>query len=162
MFFVFLLFALLAGSGGDQRKLEFKSGDMSSVYEESSSEFVFDGDMDTRAHSICNKEGNEIWMKLVLFKESMVIGLTVWPTHLYNINWSKRFGGTKIYVGPEGAERYCGTVTIPTEADQTSSDIICESPILGKEVVFRQQKESGEAACIHVFEVEAYGYSLRK
>ena len=104
-------------------------------------------------HSACNKKGVEIWMRLTLSKLEVVTKLTVWPTHLENTNkW--RFNGTKVYVeAPERGEVYCGDVTIP-ESDQTSSDIICEVPLVGNAVVFRLQKE--EFACIHVFEVEAY------
>ena len=115
------------------------------------------------AHSHCNTDGNEIWMRLTLSKPAAVAGLTVWPTHLdYNSKW--RFHGTKVYVRVrEGEERYCGDVTIPTtDSGQTSSDIICGSFITGKEVVFRLQKNVGSLACIHLYEVEAYGFKIRK
>ena len=138
--------------------MEFNSGEMSSVYGGSTPGFAFDGDLTTMAHSDCNTGGGEIWMKLTLSNLAVVTKLTVWLSHLgYWTKW--RFSGTKVYVRlEEGEERYCGNVTIPTESGQTSSDVICGHPIIGNEVVFRQQMEYGSAACIHVYEVEAYGF----
>eukprot|EP00116_Pleurobrachia_bachei_P009220 sb/3469482/ len=80
---------------------------------------------------------------------------------MVEINSEQCCSGTKVYVRTlEGEEQYCGDVTIPTEPDQTSSNIICESPTIGNEVVFRLQKTVGDDACIHLFEVEAYGLTI--
>ena len=157
-----LLFLFLTCCAEKEEKLEFKSGEMSSVYaSDKTAESAFDGHLNTNAHSNCNREGVKIWMRLSLSGLAVVTKVTVWPTHLTSSGYKLRFDGTKVYVRAHGGvERYCGAVTIPNDPD-ISSDIICENPIIGTEIVFRQQKEDGEEACIHVFEVEAYGFKIR-
>eukprot|EP00116_Pleurobrachia_bachei_P013507 sb/3473769/ len=104
------------------------------------------------AHSNCNDKGKEIWLKLWFRRPVWIDHITIYPSHTANYNYY-RFQGARLYIEHSGLERYCDTLTLDTW--KTSHELSCGVP-LGEVVVLRLTRNNKDA-CIHVYEIEAFG-----
>eukprot|EP00116_Pleurobrachia_bachei_P015380 sb/3475642/ len=87
---------------------------VSAIFKDADSAWnAIDGNLGTMAHSVCNSNGNEIWLKLWLRYPTWIDHFIIYPTHRGSY-LHYRFDGARIYTEDliSGQEILCGTLTL--------------------------------------------------
>ena len=159
MFLVFLLVLMvMIKSSQGIHQIPFASAELSSTYETYGGNLAIDGNLTTLAHSICEFEGQEIWLKVWLKWPSLIDHFVIYASHTGHSDYTYyRIQGAKIYTkdGENGEEILCGTLTLDSVA--VSHTIECSGVNKVRVVVIRLQKSVGVEACIHLLEIVAFG-----
>ena len=150
-----LIIRLAMTQGLDQYQVPFSNAILSSIFESNTADRAIDGNLQTYAHSTCNYQGKEMWLKLWLKWPAWIDHFVIYPTHV-GVDAYTRFQGARVYVEDQsGVEVLCGTLAL--DVVSSSHTIKCSGSVdnFVEVVMIRLQKAS--YMCIQMKEIKAFG-----